>query len=156
MGRALIVGGGTIALRKARTLVEGGLTALVIAPEFAAAFASLEGLECESRPFAIDDLARERWSLVFACTSDRALNRAIGEAAREAGLLVLVADAQDESSFSTPATLRDGALAVALSTGGAAPAVTKALREQVLGALGEGWAERIVQAAQERRASRQS
>lgn len=151
LGRALVIGGGVIALRKVRSLVEGGFVCLVVAPEIDEALAALPAVECERRPFVPADITRERWALVFACTDSREVNRTAGESARASGIPVVVTDAQEESTFFTPATLREGRLAIAISTGGAAPAVTRALREQVGAALGEGWAERVEQAARERK-----
>lgn len=151
LGRALVIGGGVIALRKVRSLVEGGFACLVIARAIDDAIADLPGVEREERPFEPADIAREPWALVFACTDHRDVNRTIGELARQARIPVVVTDMQSESTFFTPATIRDGQLAIAISTGGAAPAVTRALREQIGSALGEGWAERVEESARERR-----
>ncbi len=151
LGRALVLGGGAIALRKLQSLAEAGFASLVVAPALLEGIRALPGVECEERSFERADIARERWALVFACTDNREVNRQAGELARAAGIPVVVTDAQSESTFFTPATIRDGSLAIAISTGGAAPAVTKALRAQLREALGEGWSERIEQAARERK-----
>lgn len=151
LGRALVVGGGVIALRKLQSLVEAGFACLAVAPALLDEIRALPGVVCEARPFEPADIRRERWALVFACTASREVNRQAGELARAAGIPVVVTDAQPESTFFTPATLRDGPLAIAISTGGAAPAVTKALRAQLREALGDGWAERIEQAARARK-----
>src|SRR5690606_1600608 len=90
------------------------------------------------------------FAIVFACTSDRETNRRVAEECRDEGIPVLVADAQDESTFFSPAIHRDGDLTVAVSTGGAAPRPAQEVRDTVVAALGGGWAERVAAARGER------
>lgn len=134
-GPALVVGGGKIALRKARNLVEGGFAVTVVAPAVLEELRELAGLTIEERPFADADLEREEWALVFACTDNREVNRRVGEYAHALGLLVVVADAQAESTFFTPAVLREAGVSVAVSTGGADPARARLLRERIAATL---------------------
>jgi siroheme synthase (precorrin-2 oxidase/ferrochelatase) len=63
---------------------------------------------------------------------------------------VVVADRQAESTFFSPAMLRDGDLAIAISTGGASPALAKRIREKIVSALGPGWSQVVWQARRER------
>jgi precorrin-2 dehydrogenase/sirohydrochlorin ferrochelatase len=153
-GRALVVGGGTIAQRKVQTLVEAGFSVAVIAPDVAPRIREQPGIEFFEREFAAVDVAAERWALVFACTNSREVNRTVGEAARGAGVPVVVTDRAEESTFYTPGLVRDGRLAVAVSTGGAAPALTRELTKQLRELLGSGWAERVEAAAEARTATR--
>ncbi|MGH2632020.1 MAG: precorrin-2 dehydrogenase/sirohydrochlorin ferrochelatase family protein, partial [Tepidiformaceae bacterium] len=90
--------------------------------------------------------------VVLACTDSREVNRAIGAAARLRGIPVLVADRQAESTFFTPAVLRDGDLAVAVSTGGASPTMARVIRERIVAALGPGWSGVLRTARSEREA----
>ncbi|MEX2080776.1 MAG: NAD(P)-dependent oxidoreductase [Dehalococcoidia bacterium] len=138
-GRALVVGGGQVALRKARSLVEAGFEVGVVAPELEPALAELS-VEVERRRFRASDL--NGCALVLACTNDRALNREIGESARLRGILVLVADAQEESTFFMPAARREGTVAMAISTGGADPAAGAAIRDDLAEAFREAVARR--------------
>lgn len=151
-GPVLVIGGGTVALRRARNLSAGGFSVTVIAPDINPAIRQLPGVTCLQRGFAPGDIgeARPRWALVVACTDQREVNRAAGEAARVLGIPVVVADAQAESTAFTPATLRDGGLQVAVSTGGADPALAKALRERIAAALGPGWAGTVAAAREQR------
>jgi siroheme synthase-like protein len=125
----------------------------VVAPEVVPQIAKLAGVRMEQRGFAAEVIDLERWALVLACTDSRDVNRRVGELASERGIPVLVADAQDESTFFSPAVFRDGDLQVGVSTGGADPALAKSIRERIVSALGIGWAERI-EAARERRRDR--
>ena len=154
-GPALVVGGGAIALRKARNLSDGGFAVTVIAPEVGAELAELAGVSVEQRPFEDDDISViSKWSMVFACTDDRAVNERVGELARAASIPVVVTDAQEESTFFTPATVRDGEASVAVSTGGADPALAADLRRRVVEALGPGWGAGVEAARAAREARR--
>ena len=148
-GPVLVVGGGAIALRKARTLVDGGFAVTVVSPVITADLQSIAA-RCTEREFEDRDISEQRWALVLACTDDRDVNQRVGSSAREKGIPVLVADAQDESTFFSPAVFRDGALQVAVSTGGADPSLAKTIRERIVGALGTGWGERIAAARRTR------
>ena len=146
-GPALVVGGGAVAERKVRGLLEAGFRVTVVAPEIGEAIRAA-GVECRVRSFEARDIAGH--AIVFACTDSREVNHAVGEAARAAGVLVVVADSQEESTFFTPAVHRDGDLVVAVSTGGASPALAMEVRDRIAAALGDGWDERVRVARSER------
>ena len=149
-GPALVVGGGAVALRKARNLAEGEFDFTVISPELLDDIRHLPFVTIIERPFEDADIEVRPWSLVFACTGDRDVNRHVGELARRRRIPVVVADRQDESTFFTPATIRDGDLAVAVSTGGASPYLAKYIRERIVTALGPRWGQVVYLARQER------
>lgn len=151
-GPVLVVGGGAVALRRVRNLSEGGFRITVVAPSILDEIRGLPGVMCFARTFIDTDIpdGESRWALVLACTGEREVNRRIGEAARAHAIPVVVADSQEESTFFTPATLRDGGLQVAVSTGGADPALAKALREKIAAVLGPGWSNLIEEARRAR------
>lgn len=152
-GPALVVGGGAVALRKVRNLAEGEFQVTVIAPEVLDGITLQPFVSVIRREFEETDIdAVPSWSLVFACTNERALNRRIGELARARNIPVVVTDRQTESTFFTPATIRDGDLAIAVSTGGASPGIAKMIRERIVSALGPGWGTVARLARQEREA----
>jgi len=151
-GRALVVGGGAVARRKVDLLVEGGFEVDVVAPEVGPELAARQGVTVSRRPFSVSDVAGH--AIVFACTDIRSVNAAAGEGARAAGIPVVVADSQGESTCFTPAVHRDGALLVGVATGGASPRLSQEVRDRVASALGPGWAERVEAARVERRALR--
>jgi len=76
--------------------------------------------------------ARGRW-LVIACSSDRELNRLVRSDCDELGIFCNVADDPELCSFILPAIHREGAIAVAVSTGGASPALAQRLRAEIAG-----------------------
>ena len=69
--------------------------------------------------------------LVIAATSDRALNERIYRDAERRAMLCNVADVPELCNFILPAVHREGSIAVAVSTGGASPALAKKLRERI-------------------------
>lgn len=155
-GPVLVLGGGTIAARKVRTLAEGGFQTVVIAPAIETSIASLPGVTCLHRAFAHVDIDARPWALILACTSDRQVNRAIGEYARARHIPVIVADSRDESTAAFPAAHRDGDLLLGVSTSGADPALAARIRDHLAQALGPDRAQEIAAARSARAARRRT
>ena len=139
---ALVVGGGEVALRKTRSLLEARARVTAVAPEFHAAFGGLKrakGLRLVRREFKPADLKRARF--VFAATHNPALNARIARAAIKKGLLVNVAAPPEAGNFHVPASIHRGRLSIAISTGGASAALARSLREQIEKTVGDEWGE---------------
>lgn len=152
-GHALVVGGGVIAARKVRNLAGAQFAVTVVAPSVLEEIRLAPHVTVFEREYQDGDLdLGVGFALVLACTDSREINRAIGTAARARGIPVLVADRQAESTFFTPAVLRDGDLAVAVSTGGASPSLARVIRERIVAALGPGWSGVLRTARAEREA----
>jgi len=127
--RVVVVGGGEVALRKARALADAGARVRVVAPKLAPGFAEDGRFECVAAGYEKQRLEGAR--VAVAATDDEAINRRIAEDARSAGVLVNVVDRPELCDFIVPAQVRRGDLVVAVSTGGAAPALAKRLRERL-------------------------
>lgn len=130
----LVVGAGDVGLRKIGTLVDCGVADILILDlaepsQGVREYLPLPSVRFERRGFEPADL--DGRSLAFACTPVREVNERVGRLARERGVLVNVADAPQESTFVVPATLSRGPLTVALSTGGASPAVARRIRMEL-------------------------
>lgn len=131
---AVVAGGGAVALRKVRALLESGARVRVVAPAVApeldalAARAGGARLTIERRAWVAGDVGDAM--LVVAATDDRAANARVAAEAREARRLVNVADAPDEGNCWTAATHRAGDLVVAVTAGGA-PAVAARVRDAI-------------------------
>lgn len=142
--RVLIVGAGAVATRKAERLIGAGALVAALAPEISdrlkglARAGALELIEEPFRPERLDGAF-----LVFAATDDRALNRAIYDAAHERGALVNIIDDPLRSDFHLPALFQRGELTVTFSTGGASPALAKSLREKFEAEFGPIWDRRV-------------
>ncbi len=132
-GRAcLVVGGGAVAERKASGLLESGSRVTVVSPALTArleAWAREGQIRAIRRGYEPGDLADQ--SLVFVATDDGAVNAAVAADARAAGVLINAADDPAHCDFILPAVLTRGALTVAVSTGGASPALSRAVRDEL-------------------------
>jgi siroheme synthase-like protein len=135
---SLVVGGGRIALEKLGSLLDAGARVTVVAPQARPEVASLP-VEWLRRSYRPEDL--DGRFLVMAATSNRSLNRRVFRDAEARALLCNVVDTPDLCSFILPAVHREGPIAVAVSTGGASPALAKRIRDDVSSRLGPEHAE---------------
>jgi siroheme synthase-like protein len=131
--RCVVVGGGTVAARKAAGLVAADADVVVIAPEVCDEIKSL-GVEVQLRPYRRGDLA-VAW-LAIAATDDPETNRQIQAEGRESRVWVNAVDDPEACSFTLPAVVRQGPVMVAVSTSGHSPALAAWIREQVAAQLG--------------------
>ena len=126
--RCLVVGGGAVALEKARGLLAAGAAVTVIAPEVDPELRDLPVHVLETA-YSIGDARGYR--LVVAATPDRGVNRRVYDECELLGVFCNVADDPELCSFILPAIHREGAIAVAVSTGGASPALAQRLRVEI-------------------------
>jgi uroporphyrin-III C-methyltransferase/precorrin-2 dehydrogenase/sirohydrochlorin ferrochelatase len=150
--RVLVVGGGVVAERKARLLVEAGAHVTVVAPDICPSLESLadqpggEGKR-EPRPANAFDggrggrltLVRECFCpdhfdgvvLAVAATDESDVNASVAATGRERNVLVNVVDVAELSSFIVPAIVDRSPLVIAISTGGVAPVLARHVRERI-------------------------
>jgi siroheme synthase-like protein len=124
----LVVGAGPVAARKVAGLVAAGARVTVVAPEVSAALDRSRVAEVRERPFEPTDV--EGMRLVLTATGVREVDAAVAAAATAAGVWVNAADQPEDCSFILPAIARNGPLAIAVSTGGASPALARRLRDR--------------------------
>ncbi len=124
----LVVGGGPIALGKVTALVEAGAIVTVIAPQVIDGFDGVVG-RIEKRRYRHGDVAGFR--LVLTATNDRDVNAQVAADANSQGIWINSADDPDNCSFILPAVARRGLVTVAVSTGGASPALAQRLRSDI-------------------------
>ncbi|MBV2131183.1 siroheme synthase CysG [Pseudomonas sp. MAP12] len=130
--RVLVVGGGEIALRKARLLAEAGATLRVVAPRIEPGLRSLVeqgGGELIRRGYQEADLYG--CVLVIAATDDDQLNAQVSRDAYACNLPVNVVDAPQLCSVIFPAIVDRSPLMVAVSSGGDAPVLTRLMRARL-------------------------
>jgi siroheme synthase-like protein len=139
--RCLVVGGGRVALRKVQALVSCGAVVTVVAPSICAELDSLaasgtSGVAVERRPYSPGDVAGFR--LVISATGDPLVDGAVYAEADAAGVWVNSADDPDHCTFIVPSVHRDGRITIAVSSGGASPALSRWVRQQIAAGLGQG------------------
>ena len=145
----IVIGGGAVAERKVDGLLAAGAEITVVSPEISEGLRLLfaqRSIKHLSRKYETGDL--RGYALAFVGTDDRATASAVFSEARERGIWVNCADAPSFCDFILPAVIRRGELAVAISSGGASPAATRAIREELESYLTEEFAQ-LVQTASE-------
>jgi len=131
--RVLVVGGGEVAGRKARLLLEAGARVDIVARELVshdlAEWAGAGPVSWLAREF--DESQLDGATLVVAATSDGALNERVASTARARHLLCNVVDDAERSSFIVPAIVDRSPLVIAISSGGVAPVLARLARERI-------------------------
>ncbi|MCE5978462.1 siroheme synthase CysG [Pseudomonas sp. JR33AA] len=131
-GRVLVVGGGEIALRKARLLADAGGVLRVVAPDVDGQLAALAregGGEVLVRGYQAADLVGCR--LVIAATDDPGLNAQVSADAQALSLPVNVVDAPALCTVIFPAIVDRSPLVIAVSSGGDAPVLARLIRAKL-------------------------
>ncbi|MGE4292273.1 MAG: bifunctional precorrin-2 dehydrogenase/sirohydrochlorin ferrochelatase [Desulfovibrio sp.] len=130
----LVVGAGQVGVRKIKGLLDAGAGGVLVVdmaeptPELAKLL-SHPALRFEQRTFRDEDL--DGRFLVFAATSNKAVNKRVGELCRKRGLLCNIADQPENCDFIVPATLQRGELMLTVSTGGHSPAFSRKIRKEL-------------------------
>jgi siroheme synthase-like protein len=139
--RCLVVGGGTVAERRVEALLEAGAAVTLVSPTLTPALAALAAagrIRHVARAYEPGDLAGA--ALAFTAADDPAVSPVVAREARERGVWLNAADEPVHCDFILPGLVRRGVLTVAVGSGGASPALTRALREHLDGTLGPEWA----------------
>lgn len=143
--RVVVVGGGRVAARKVQGLLESGASVTVISPKLEP---DLEDLANERRIEWIAEYFEEsildrypQTILVFGTTDRRDVNLRIYQAAADRKIPCNIADVPDLCTFIVPAVITQGDLMIAVSTGGASPALARRIRESLERQYGPEYAE---------------
>lgn len=146
-----IVGGGSVAARKVRSLLATRASIVVISPQL---HTDLQVLLSQSLIHSIPSKYAAKYldgvQLVFVATDDTEVNRLVAQDAHARGLWVNVADNPALSDFYVPATIHRRDLTVAISTGGSSPAFARYIRELLEQTLSETLGQALEMIAQAR------
>lgn len=130
--RCLVIGGGEVALRKVKTLLDCFAKVTVISPQIHTELQKLaksKHIQIVKRKYQSQDL--KNVFLVIGATNDNKVNRKIADDAKEKQILVNIVDVPNLCNFQVPASIRRGALMLTVSTNGKNPALTKFLRKKL-------------------------
>lgn len=130
--RCVVVGGGPVASRKAKALLEHGAKVKVVSPELCPELKELaetNTIQFVSRSYEDGDLRRV--TLAVAATDDAQINQKVLAEARKRGVLINVVDDLENSDFIVPSYLRRGDVTIAISTGGKSPALARKIRTKL-------------------------
>tara|TARA_R110002049_G_scaffold106263_6_gene253447 strand:+ start:1097 stop:2482 length:1386 start_codon:yes stop_codon:yes gene_type:complete len=128
----LLVGGGVVAVRKARLLLRAGAQLSVVAPVICDEMRELvhaHNSQWKSAGYEAEDLAGVR--LVVAATNDANVNLQVSGDASERGIPVNVVDAPELCSVIFPAIVDRNPMLVAISSSGRSPVLARALRRNI-------------------------
>lgn len=128
----LLVGGGEVAERKARLLLDAGARLTVVSPALdpeLAALATSGTIDWLAGEFAPEQLTG-KW-LVVTATDQREVNALVYQSANQARIFANVVDDPKRSSFIMPSIIDRSPLMVAISSGGKAPVLARLLREKL-------------------------
>ena len=139
--KCVVVGGGVVALRKVRGLLEHGASVEVIGPSVCPEISALGeageiGVKVKRyEPGDLDDSF-----LVIVATAESDTNREVAREARRRKVLVNVVDDPEQSDFNVPSIVRQRDLIIAISTGGKSPALARKIRTRLEKIFGEEYA----------------
>ena len=139
--RCVILGGGTIAQGKIAALRDAGAKITVISPQATTGImraAERGDITFEQREYRDGDL--DGAFIAVAATNVWHVNRQIYEEAEQRGVLLNVVDDPDQCTFIAPSIVRRDPITLAVSTGGASPALARKLRETLADAPALKWA----------------
>lgn len=137
----VVVGGGPVAERKVRTLLDAGAKVRVVAEEVTGGIAQSGDrgdIELAVRRYQTGDLAGA--AVAIAATDDERINKQVFAEATAAGVPVNVVDNPSLCTFIAASIVRRGDLVIAISTGGNAPALAVRIRERLEREFGEEYA----------------
>jgi siroheme synthase-like protein len=141
--RVVVVGDDAVRAGKVEgVLAAGADDVLVVAAAPAARLDELDqidGVEIERRAWRAADLNGA--FLCVASVHDGGVAAAIAREARARSVLVNVMDDVEHCDWAAPSVVRRGELVLAISTGGASPALSKQLGKELSEMFGEEWSE---------------
>lgn len=136
--RVLVVGGGEVAERKTRLLLDTGAKVVLAAPELTEWLRAQ--VEADRVTWIVDrfePMQLDGVLLAVAATDDASVNAQVAAAGRERNVFVNVVDDAGLSSFIVPSIVDRSPLVVAVSTGGAAPVLARLVRARIEALLDE-------------------
>jgi uroporphyrin-III C-methyltransferase / precorrin-2 dehydrogenase / sirohydrochlorin ferrochelatase len=129
--KCVIVGGGSVAFRKATLLARAGARIHLVSKSVSPALQQLlkpGAHNIRVGEFVGSDL--DDASLVVAATDSRTTNETVSEYARIRNIPVNVVDEPELCSFIFPAVIERGAVSIAISSSGTSPILTRSIKEK--------------------------
>ena len=139
--KCVVVGGGQIALRKVRMLLEYGASVDVVSPELCSELIELAGsrrIRAINREYRTGDLKDA--FIAIAATDNSDINLQVVNEARTKAVLVNAVDDAENSDFIVPSYVRRGDVTIAISTAGRSPALARKIRTRLEKDFGDEYA----------------
>jgi precorrin-2 dehydrogenase/sirohydrochlorin ferrochelatase len=152
---AVVIGAGSVAARKIRTLLRAGATVTIVSPQAISSLCRLaqtKRVRWVRRRYRRGDLRGARF--VIAATNDPAVNQIVCSEAKRRKLLVNCITSPTAGNFLVPSLARRGGISLAISTDGASPAFAKRLRRDLEHFLGDEYLQLLKTMSAARRAKK--
>jgi len=124
--RVVIIGGGRIAERKLRSVIQEDANIVLVASKISdsiKALSSVSSFTLIEEKFETCHL--EKATLVFAASSDQAVNEQVTDLCKVKGIMVNNCMDSRDSTFRSGATIKRGEVEIAIGTGGKRPGLSK-------------------------------
>ncbi len=139
--KCVVAGGGEVALRKVKTLLEHGASVKVISPDLCPELGQLAEsgeISVLQRSYRAGDL--QDAVIAIAATDDSSTNLEVVKEAQRKAVLVNVVDDAESSDFIVPSCMRRGDVTIAISTAGRSPALARKIRTRLEKDFGDEYA----------------
>jgi uroporphyrin-III C-methyltransferase len=149
--RILLLGGGKVAYRKAKVLLDNHVDFKVISESFHPSFEALEGrTSLTTKPVQSVDLTP--FNIIVDATGNQMITDLVHAEKQKRFVLSNIVDDPDQSDFYFSSLLNYGLLKIAVSTEGASPTVGKIVRDKIKAVIPEGINDLLQDKAAERKA----
>ncbi len=139
--RCVVVGGGKVAERKTKMLLECDASVCVISPHLTPELGDLSQrgrIQVVARDYCTGDL--DGALIAIAATDDPKVNEQVSREGQEKGVLINIADDLENSNFIIPSVLQRGDVLIAVSTSGRSPALARKIRTELEQSYGADYA----------------
>ncbi|MGG0275347.1 precorrin-2 dehydrogenase [Bacillus rhizoplanae] len=130
----VIIGGGKIAYRKAVGLKDTGAIVTVVSPDICEEMEKLSYITWKQKAFTEEDIKDAH--LIYAATNHHDVNMMVKQAAHDFQWVNIVSDGT-QSSFHTPAIIRNNEYIVSISTSGKDPTFAKQIKQKLTAVLSQ-------------------
>jgi precorrin-2 dehydrogenase/sirohydrochlorin ferrochelatase len=140
----VVVGGGTVAERKVGNIILAGAVLTLISPTLTFELQKLRDngkISHLPRKYQSGDL--DNAFLAIAATNDRETNRQVADDAGRLGILDEITDNPSAGNVTSPATIRQGDLSIAISTNNLAPTLAVAIKKELTPLFGPEYARSV-------------
>ena len=130
--KCLVAGGGKVALRKVKVLLEHGANVEIVSPVFCPELNQLAAdgaIRAIQRDYKSEDL--QHAFIAIAATDDAKTNERVASEARRREVLTNVVDDPKNSDFIVPSYFERGYVIIAVSTSGRSPALARKIRSEL-------------------------
>lgn len=144
----LIIGGGNVAVRKAKTLLSYGAEITIVAPAVSDECRALKARILE-RGFCLEDIS-DRLAFVIAAADDRDVNLQAANLCKVKHIPINVVNSPEDGTFVFPALINQGNLSIGVCTSGASPTAAAWLRDRISETIPDSFDDILVWLAEER------